>query len=130
MNNGHKETEGFGMPWEDDFGYAQAVKKGDTVWISGQLGHDENGVLVEGMEAQMKQSYANISTLLSRFEMTMDDVVEEVLYVMDMQTAFEARRNNKAAFYSNPKSVASTIVVVSGLALPGQLIEIKIIARQ
>ena len=82
------------------------------------------------MEAQMKQTYANIKDLLSRFNMTMDDVVEEVLYVMDMQSAFEARKNNKAAFYPNPKSVASTIVVVSGLALPGQLVEIKIIARQ
>lgn len=130
MNRGHKKSEGLGMPWEDDYGYAQAVKKGDMVWISGQLGHDEKGVLAEGMEAQMKQTYANINTLLSRFEMTMDDVVEEVLYAMDMQTAFDARRNNKAAFYSNPKSVASTIVVVNGLALPGQLIEIKVIASQ
>ena len=130
MNNGHKESQAFGMPWEDDYGYAQAVKKGDTVWISGQLGHDEKGVLAQGMEAQMKQTYANIQMLLSRFRMTMDDVVEEVLYVMDMQTAFEARKKYKAEFYSNPKSVASTIVVVNGLALPGQLIEIKITAHQ
>jgi len=125
-----KEFLGMGMPWEDDYGYAQAVRKGDTVWIAGQLGHDEKGVLTKGMEAQMKQSYANIKSLLSRFDMTMDDVVEEVLYVLDMQSAFEARRDNKAAFYPNPKSVASTIVVVSGLALPEQLIEIKIVARR
>jgi enamine deaminase RidA (YjgF/YER057c/UK114 family) len=130
MNSKSKESVGFDMPWEDDYGYAQAVKKGDTVWISGQLGHDEKGVLAQGMEAQMKQTYVNIGKLLSRFDMTMDDVVEEVLYVMDMQTAFEARKNNKSEFYPNPKSVASTIVVVNGLALPGQLIEIKIIARQ
>ncbi|KAA2243112.1 RidA family protein [Chitinophaga agrisoli] len=130
MEQEQKDYQGLGMPWEDDYGYAQAVKKGDTVWISGQLGHDEKGVLLQGMEAQVKQTYANIKTLLSRFNMTMDDVVEEVLYVMDMPTAFEARKNNKAEFYSNPKSVASTIVVVSGLALPGQLIEIKIVARQ
>ncbi|PWV46517.1 Rid family hydrolase [Chitinophaga sp. S165] len=130
MQHQNKETQALGMPWEDDYGYAQAVKKGDTVWIAGQLGHDEKGVLAQGMEAQMKQTYANIKTLLSRFNMTMDDVVEEVLYVLDMQTAFEARRDNKATFYTNPKSVASTIVVVSGLALPDQLVEIKIVARQ
>jgi enamine deaminase RidA (YjgF/YER057c/UK114 family) len=130
MQQEQKQSQGMGMPWEEDYGYAQAVKKGDTVWMAGQLGHDEKGVLLQGMEAQMKQTYANIKKLLSRFNMTMDDVVEEVLYVLDMQTAFEARRDNKAEFYSNPKSVASTIVVVKGLALPDQLIEIKIVARQ
>ena len=130
MNSAPKEFQGFGMPWEDDYGYAQAVKKGDTVWISGQLGHDEKGVLLEGMEAQMKQTYANIKLLLSRFDMSMDDVVEEVLYVLDMATAFAVRKTYKAEFYAHPETVASTIVVVNGLALPGQLVEIKIIARQ
>lgn len=116
------------MPWEDIYGYAQAVKKGNTVWISGQLGHNKNGELAEGMEEQMKQTYANIKELLSRYNMTMENVVEEVIYAMDMTTAFEARKNFKTEFYDYPKSVASTMVGVSGLALPGQLVEIKIVA--
>lgn len=127
MSQQNKTAEGFGMPWEDIYGYAQAVKKGNTVWISGQLGHNEKGELAEGMEAQMQQTYANIKELLSRFDMTMDNVVEEVIYAMDMTTAFEARKNLKTEF-NDPKAVASTMVGVSGLALPGQLVEIKIIA--
>ncbi|KAA0125959.1 RidA family protein [Chryseobacterium sp. SN22] len=128
MSQENKTAEGFGMPWEDIYGYAQAVKKGNTVWISGQLGHNEKGELADGMEAQMKQAYANIKELLSRFDMTTENVVEEVIYAMDMTTAFEARKNFKAEFYGNPKAVASTMVGVSGLALPGQLVEIKIVA--
>lgn len=124
----NKKAEGFGMPWEDIYGYAQAVKKGNTVWISGQLGHNEKGELAEGMAAQMKQTYANIKELLSRYDMTMENVVEEVIYAMDMTTAFEARKKIKTEFYDNPESVASTMVGVSGLALPGQLVEIKIVA--
>ncbi|MBL3547067.1 Rid family hydrolase [Chryseobacterium sp. KMC2] len=124
----NKTAEGLGMPWEDIYGYAQAVKKGNTVWISGQLGHNKNGELAEGMEDQMKQTYANIKELLSRYDMTMENVVEEVIYAMDMATAFEARKNFKTEFYNYPKSVASTMVGVSGLALPGQLVEIKIVA--
>ncbi|ASE61899.1 Rid family hydrolase [Chryseobacterium indologenes] len=124
----NKTAEGLGMPWEDIYGYAQAVKKGNTVWISGQLGHNKNGELAEGMEEQMKQTYANIKELLSRYNMTMENVVEEVIYAMDMTTAFEARKNFKTEFYNYPKSVASTMVGVSGLALPGQLVEIKIVA--
>ena len=124
----NKTAEGFGMPWENIYGYAQAVKKGDTVWISGQLGHNKEGEVAEGMEAQMKQTYANIKELLSRYDMTMENVVEEVIYAMDMASAFEVRKNFKAEFYDHPKTVASTMVGVSGLALPGQLVEIKIIA--
>lgn len=128
MSQQNKTAEGLGMPWEDIYGYAQAVKKGNTVWISGQLGHNDKGELSEGMDSQMKQTYANIKELLSRFDMTMENVVEEVIYAMDMATAFEARKNFKAEFYDKPKSVASTMVGVIGLALPGQLVEIKIIA--
>lgn len=128
MSQQNKTAEGLGMPWEDIYGYAQAVKKGNTVWISGQLGHNDKGELAEGMDSQMKQTYANIKELLSRFDMTMENVVEEVIYAMDMATAFEARKNFKAEFYDKPKSVASTMVGVIGLALPGQLVEIKIIA--
>lgn len=128
MSQENKTTEGFGMPWEEIYGYAQAVKKGNTVWISGQLGHNGKGELAEGMDLQMKQTYINIKELLSRFGMTMDNVVEEVIYTMDMAAAFETRKNFKTDFYNNPKAVASTMVGVSGLALTGQLVEIKIIA--
>jgi len=130
MSQQKKQAEGLGMPWEEIYGYAQAIKKGDTVWISGQLGHNEKGELYEGMEEQMKQTYSNIKELLSRFGMTMDNVVEEVIYAMDMGSAFEARKNFKTEYYNDPKLVASTMVGVTGLALPGQLVEIKIIATE
>ncbi|WP_330747015.1 Rid family hydrolase [Chryseobacterium sp. CP-77] len=130
MAQQNKKAEGFGMPWEQVYGYAQAVKKGDTVWISGQLGHNDKGELPEGMKAQMKQTYANIKELLSRYGMTMDNVVEEVIYAMDMATAFEARKSFKAEYYDDPQLVASTMIGVTGLALPGQLVEIKIIATE
>jgi enamine deaminase RidA (YjgF/YER057c/UK114 family) len=34
------------MPWEDLYGYAQAVKVGDTIYVSGQLSHDDEGNIV------------------------------------------------------------------------------------
>ena len=39
----NKQVEGWDMPWEDQYGYAQAVKVGDTVYVSGQLSHDDAG---------------------------------------------------------------------------------------
>ena len=68
-----KDVKGFGMPWEDTYGYAQAVKVDDTIYVSGQLSHDDHGNIVgsaplddsgrirdhSNMETQMRQTYAN-----------------------------------------------------------------------
>ena len=125
-----KEIQKLDVPWEKDYQYAQGVKRGDTVWLAGQLGHDDKGILATGMEAQVQLSYNNIKKLLTAFNLEMDDVVEEVLYVLDMPAAFEATKKLRQQFYKNPGEVATTIDAVRGLALPGQLIEIKIVAKQ
>lgn len=139
-----KETFDFGMPWERTYGYSQAVKVGDTIYVSGQLGHDADGNMVgpapldehnrildhSNMAVQMRQSYENAKRLLAAFGATLDNVVEEVLYVTDMDTAFAAAGPvRKAAYGSDQPSVASTVLVTPRLAIPAQLIEIKFIAR-
>jgi enamine deaminase RidA (YjgF/YER057c/UK114 family) len=129
-----KEVIGFGMPWEDVYGYAQAVKVDDTIYVSGQLSHDADGNMVGAappdMEAQMRQTYANAKNILAKFGATLDDVVEEVIYVTDMDTAFAAAGPvRKEAYGSARPAVASTILVTSRLALAAQLIEIKFVAK-
>src|SRR3546814_3775738 len=92
----------FGGPWEDAYGYAQAIKIGNTIHVSGQLSHDENGTLIapaaldksgkpadfSTMGEQMRVAYANAAKLLARFGATLDHVVEETLYVLDVDAAF------------------------------------------
>jgi 2-iminobutanoate/2-iminopropanoate deaminase len=129
MLNLKKEFGTLNMPWEKEYGYAQAVKNGDTLWISGQLGHDKEGKLAVGMENQFTHTYENIRILLNNFGMSVDDIVEEVVYVTDMSSAFQARKRLGAVFYPDPCRVASSIVAVTELALPGQLVEIKIVAK-
>src|SRR5512132_1305761 len=87
-----KETKSFGMPWEKEYGYCQAVKVGDTIYLSGQVSHDEMGNIVGlgDMEAQMRQAYTNVRKVLAQYGATMDNVVDEVLFVTDMDTAFSA----------------------------------------
>jgi len=41
-----REAAYFGVPWEDAFGFAQAIKVGDTIRVSGQLSHDEEENLI------------------------------------------------------------------------------------
>ena len=140
----HKDVKGFGMPWEDQYGYVQALKVDDTIYLSGQLSHDEQGNVVgaallddngkirdhSNMETQMRQTYANAKKILGEFGATLDNVVEEVLYVTDMDKAMAvAGQVRKEAYGSEKPEVASTIVVTPRLAFPTQLIEIKFIAK-
>lgn len=129
MGKNKKQTQGFGMPWEKEYGYAQGVKYGNKVWLAGQVGHDSTGKLADGMEVQMNQAYANIQKLLKGFDMTMDDVMEEVVYVTDLPAAFEARKKIGSKWYPNPMEIPSTLIEVKRLALDKQVIEIKIIAH-
>jgi enamine deaminase RidA (YjgF/YER057c/UK114 family) len=139
-----KDVKSMGMPWEDAYGYAQGVKVGDTIYVSGQLSHDSDGNIVgapplddqgrildhSNMEIQMRQTYENAKKLLDSFGATLDNVVEEVLYVTDMDAAFAVAGSvRKAAYGSDKPDVASTILVTPRLALPSQLVEIKFIAK-
>jgi enamine deaminase RidA (YjgF/YER057c/UK114 family) len=139
-----KQAEGWDMPWEDQYGYAQAVRVGDTIYVSGQLSHDDRGNMVapapldpsgritdhSNMESQMRQAYVNAQRILLRFSASLDNVVEEVLYVTNMEAAFVAAgKVRKEAYASQRPAVASTILVTPRLALPTQLIEIKFVAK-
>ena len=139
-----KDVKGSGMPWEEQYGYAQAVKVDDTIYVSGQLSHDDHGNMVgaaplddsgrirdySNMEAQMRQTYANAKKLLKQFGATLDNVVEEVLYVRDMDAAFAvAGAVRKDAYGSGKPAVASTMLVTPRLAFPTQLIEITFVAK-
>ena len=139
-----KDSKGHGMPWEDAYGYAQAVKVGNTIYVSGQLSHDDEGNLVgsapvdddanildhSNMEIQMRQTYKNAKKILGHYGATLDNVVEEVVYVTDMDAAFAvAGPVRKEAYGSEKPEVSSTLIVSPRLAFPPQLIEIKIIAQ-
>jgi 2-iminobutanoate/2-iminopropanoate deaminase len=126
-----KEAKNFGMPWEKEYGYAQSVKIGDTIYISGQVGHDETGKIVGhgNMETQMRQAYTNIQKLLSQYGATMNNIVDEILFVTDMDAAFSAATKCREEIFSGSPVIASTIVQIQRLAFPDLLIEIRCVAR-
>jgi enamine deaminase RidA (YjgF/YER057c/UK114 family) len=77
------------------------------------------------MEEQMRVTYANAAKLLARFGATLDHVVEETLYVLDVDAAFAAAgKVRKKAYATARPQCASNLIGVSRLAFPEQLIEI------
>jgi len=126
-----KETISLDMPWEEEYGYSQAVKVGDTIYLSGQVSHDDKGnVLGEGdMDVQMRAAYANIEKVLGQYGATMDNLVDEIVFVTDMDAAFAARVKMKQEVFSGSPVLASTIVQIKRLAFPQLMVEIRCIAR-
>jgi 2-iminobutanoate/2-iminopropanoate deaminase len=97
-----KHAENQGMPWEKDYGYSQAIKVDSTIYLSGQVSHDDKGDIVgEGnMEAQMRKSYSNVKKILGRYGAAMNNVVDEILFVTDMDAAMAARSKLQHEVYS------------------------------
>ena len=126
-----KETKSLGMPWEEEYGYAQAVKVGDTIYLSGQVSHDDDGnVLGEGdMEVQMRAAYANVGKVLAQYGASMENVVDEIVFVTDMDAAFGARVKMKDEVFGGNPALASTIVQIERLAFPQLMIEIRCVAK-
>jgi 2-iminobutanoate/2-iminopropanoate deaminase len=107
-----KDSRALGMPWEEEYGYAQAVKVGDTIYIAGQVSHDDDGQIlgVADMVVQMRAAYASMQKMLPQHDATMRNLVDEVLYVTGMQAAFDAAVQVRRDVFSGFPEVASTIV--------------------
>jgi 2-iminobutanoate/2-iminopropanoate deaminase len=125
-----KEIFNMGMPWESGYGYSQAVKVDDTIYVSGQVDHDETGkILYPGdMEGQMRQAYGNVRRVLAHFGATMENVVDEILFVVDMESAMKARGRLKDEVFGQSILPAATIVQIQRLALTGFMVEVRIVA--
>lgn len=134
-----KEAFYFGVPAENEYGYAQAIKVGDTIYISGQLANDGDGNLIapaplddsgsptdfSTMADQMRVAYANAAKILAHFGATLDHVVEETLYVLDVDAAFAVAGNvRKDAYNTAQPQCASNLIGVPRLAFREQIIEI------
>jgi 2-iminobutanoate/2-iminopropanoate deaminase len=126
-----KETRSLGMSWEKEYGYSQAVKVENTIFVSGQVSHDDNGNIVGlgDMGVQMRQAYANVEKVLVQYGATIDNIVDEVLFVTDMDAAFAARAKCRQEIFSGRPALASTIVQIQRLAFPELMVEIRCICK-
>ena len=100
---------------------------GRTIFLSGQLGRDENGETVPGdFLAQLHLAVKNIQTLLATAGGTLADVVKITVFVTDSRYVVPFRETFRE--YVTVPFPASTFIVVAGLARPEYLIEIEAIA--
>lgn len=104
--------------------YSQAVKVGPFVYLSGQIGLDPvTGELVAGgVEAQVRQAFANMSQVVAAAGGTLADVVKLTLFLTDLSN-FAQVNQIMAEQMPQPYPARSTVGVAS---LPkGALFEVE-----
>jgi len=107
--------------------YSQAVRIGDFIFCSGQLGVDPStGKLVEGgVEAQAKQIFKNIEAVLKEAGAKLENIIKATVFLKDM--ADFKRVNEIYASNFEPPYPARSAIAVKELPLSVD-IEIEVIA--
>lgn len=113
---------------EQAFGYAQAVRCGDTLHVAGTLSLDDDFAPLHAgdMAAQIGAAYDAIVRTLAEFGMTLANVVRETIYVTDMD-AFIAANSVRMTAYDGWHP-ATTAVEVRRLAFAECMVEIEVTA--
>ena len=113
---------------------AQGVRVGDTIHMSGQVSVDAAGKTGApgDIVGQVRQAYANVVEVLGHFGATLDNVVSETWFVVDVPNL---NRNARGVFaaraeaFGGPPDTAQTLIGVSALFQPYLKIEIQCVAR-
>ena len=112
--------------------FAQAVKVGDTLYISGQVGVKPDGTPGADIVEQTQLAYANIQHVLKQYNATSQNIVDETWFatdVKDLMKQNEAVFATRGEFYGGSAQVCQTLVEVSALLMPQLLLEIKCVAK-
>src|SRR5437763_7882876 len=117
--------------WQDQFGFSQAWRvdnPSSVVFVSGQGPISSEGQLVgEGdFEAQTRQVFENLQTVLSAAGASFEAIVKITVYLTDIGTL---RDFGRIKAESIPGAQPATTALEGGpLALPGMMIEVEAIA--
>lgn len=108
--------------------YSQAILMNNTLYTSGQLGIiPSTGTLPDGVEAQTRQSLANLHAILMEAGFEKTDVVKTTVFIRNMSD-FPTVNEVYAAFFGDHKPARSCVEVA---ALPkGGLVEIEAVASR
>jgi 2-iminobutanoate/2-iminopropanoate deaminase len=105
--------------FENKMGYCQAVRVGNTLYISGTAASGE-------MPAAITKVYKALEMTLAAHGLTFADVVKENVYATDLD-AFIKHHEIRKAMYTGPNP-AATWLQVPRLFTPALVLEVELVA--
>ncbi len=107
--------------------YSAAIRSGDLLYVSGQVGSREDGSPEPVFEDQVRRAFANLRAVLAAAGCSFDDVIDVTSFHTDPATQFETMMAVRAEEIGEPPYPTWTAVGVTWLA--GFDFEIKVVAR-
>jgi enamine deaminase RidA (YjgF/YER057c/UK114 family) len=105
---------------ERSYGYASAVRIGDTLYLSGvPAGGD--------MATALRRVYGGIKAVLAKHGLDQRHVVKENLYTTDVDAV--ANNNNVRLEFYKGETPAATWVQVQRLLMPQAVLEVEVVAQ-
>ncbi|ETN16682.1 hypothetical protein PPTG_05836 [Phytophthora nicotianae INRA-310] len=119
-----------GMSSEVEAGYAQIVKCGSTVEVSGQFDHNDEGKMRGGgdFDAQCEQAFKNIDKRLAEIGATRNQIVHTEVLIANIRNNFEKLNAAHKKFFGSYRPASACWGVVA-LGMPGAQVEIKFTVR-
>ena len=110
----------------DNFHFAPAVRTGDLVLLSGQIGAAGSGV-PDSAEEEFRLAWQGVGRVLAAAGLGFEDLVEITTYHVNLQQHLGTFMKVKDEFVSEPWP-AWTAIGITELAIPGARVEIRVTA--
>ncbi len=107
--------------------YSAAIRSGDLLFVSGQVGSRADGSPEPDFEAQVRRAFANLEATLAAGGCTFDDIVDVTTFHTDPERQFGTIMKVKDEVF--PKAPYPNWTAVGVAWLAGFDFEIKVIAR-
>ncbi|WP_417642827.1 RidA family protein [Enterobacter kobei] len=111
----------------EQHGYSAAIRSGDLLFVSGQVGSREDGTPEPDFAAQVRLAFANLQDTLAATGCGLDDLIDVTTFHTDPENQFATIMAVKQAVFPQAPYPNWTAVGVNWLA--GFDFEIKVIAR-
>lgn len=111
----------------EQHGYSAAIRSGDLLFVSGQVGSRPDGSPEPDFQSQVQLAFENLSNVLKAAGASFDDIVDVTTFHTDPEQQFPAIMEVKSKAFSKKPYPNWTAVGVTWLA--GFDFEIKVIAR-
>ena len=97
-------------------GYSAAIRSGDLLFVSGQVGSRADGTPEPDFAAQVQLAFDNLKTTLAAADCTFDDLIDVTTFHTDPQNQFPTIMQVKKALFPHPPYPNWTAVGVTWLA--------------
>jgi enamine deaminase RidA (YjgF/YER057c/UK114 family) len=111
----------------EKYKYSAAIRSGDLLFVSGQVGSREDGSAEPDYARQVELAFENLKAVLAAAGCTLADVVDVTTFHTDPEAQLETFLGVRDRYLGEPPYPNITAVGVNWLA--GFDVEIKVIAR-